>query len=112
MTATPGGAAGCAACRSCWAARRWPTFATRPAPRQSWQTMRNAARRPEERKDGGCISVSAADGGMMAMLAMSAAALLCDHQDRIWHMYTPDAVVSRADGGVGDARGAGRMACS
>jgi CRISPR-associated protein Csx14 len=37
---------------------------------------------------------------MMALLAMSAAALLCDHQDRIWHMYTPDEVRRRASGGA------------
>jgi len=34
-----------------------------------------------------CIS-----GGrrMVALLVLSAAALLCDHHDRLWHMYTPD----------------------
>jgi CRISPR-associated protein Csx14 len=39
----------------------------------------------------------AADDGL---LAMSAAALLCDHQDRIWHMHTPDDFRSRASGGA------------
>jgi CRISPR-associated protein Csx14 len=37
---------------------------------------------------------------MMALLALSAAALLCDHQDRIWHLYTPDAVRQQAAGGA------------
>jgi CRISPR-associated protein Csx14 len=36
---------------------------------------------------------------MMALLAMSAAALLCDHQDRIWHMHTPDETPRRVEGG-------------
>lgn len=37
---------------------------------------------------------------MMALLTMSAAALLCDHQDRLWHMYTPEEVRKRADSGA------------
>jgi CRISPR-associated protein Csx14 len=44
-----------------------------------------------------CIS-----GGrrMIGLLVMSAAALLCDHQDRLWHMYTPDDFRRRAEGGA------------
>lgn len=64
-----------------------------------WQTMRNliADLKGEGRRLHLCLT-----GGrrLMAMLAMSAAALLCDHQDRIWHMYTPDAVRQRVDGGA------------
>jgi CRISPR-associated protein Csx14 len=37
---------------------------------------------------------------MIGLLVMSAAALLCDHQDRLWHMYTPDAFRGRAEGGA------------
>ncbi|MCS6841316.1 MAG: CRISPR-associated ring nuclease, partial [Roseiflexus sp.] len=37
---------------------------------------------------------------LMALLAMSAAALLCDHQDRIWHMYTPEATLQRVKDGA------------
>ena len=64
----------------------------------TWQTVRTllADLKAEGRRLHLCLS-----GGrrMMALLAMSAAALLCDHQDRIWHMYTPDETRRRADGG-------------
>lgn len=44
-----------------------------------------------------CIS-----GGrrMIGLLVLSAAALLCDHQDRLWHLYTPDEFRSQADRGA------------
>lgn len=65
----------------------------------TWQTVRNliADLKAEGRRLHLCLS-----GGrrMMALLALSAAALLCDHQDRIWHMYTPDALRQRAAGGA------------
>ncbi len=37
---------------------------------------------------------------MIALLAMSAAALFCDHQDRIWHMYTPEATLRQVKDGA------------
>jgi len=65
----------------------------------TWQTVRNliADLKAEGRRLHLCLS-----GGrrMMALLAMSAAALLCDHQDRIWHMYTPDVLRRQAAGGA------------
>lgn len=44
-----------------------------------------------------CIS-----GGrrLMGLLVTSAAALLCDHQDSLWHLYTPDEIRRRADEGA------------
>ncbi len=44
-----------------------------------------------------CIS-----GGrrMIGLLVMSTAMLLCDHQDVLWHMHTPDDFRSRASGGA------------
>ncbi len=42
---------------------------------------------------------------MMGLLAMSAAMLIFDHHDRIWHMYTPTAFLARArDGAILHAR--------
>lgn len=65
----------------------------------TWQSVRNliADLKTEGRRLHLCVS-----GGrrMMALLALSAAALLCDHQDRIWHMHTPDATRRRANGGA------------
>jgi CRISPR-associated protein Csx14 len=65
----------------------------------TWQSVRNliAVLKAEGRRLHLCLS-----GGrrLMALLALSAAALLCDHQDRIWHMYTPDDVRRRAAGGA------------
>lgn len=38
---------------------------------------------------------------LMGLLVSSAAALLCDHSDQLWHIYTPDAVQTRVrDGAV------------
>lgn len=44
-----------------------------------------------------CIS-----GGrrMIGLLVTAIAALLCDHQDTLWHMYTPDDFRTRANGGA------------
>ncbi len=42
---------------------------------------------------------------LMALLTQSAAMLLCGHQDRVWHMYTPADFLARAqDGAVLHAR--------
>ncbi|HHY56372.1 MAG TPA: histidine kinase [Chloroflexi bacterium] len=66
----------------------------------TWRNIRNliAELKNEGRRLHLCLS-----GGrrMMALLAMSAAALLCDHQDRIWHMHTPEETLRRVrDGAV------------
>jgi CRISPR-associated protein Csx14 len=65
----------------------------------TWQNIRDliAGLKAEGRRLHLCLS-----GGrrMMALLAMSAAALLCDHQDRIWHMHTPEATRRRVEGGA------------
>lgn len=37
---------------------------------------------------------------MVGLLVTSAAALLCDHRDRVWHMYTPDDFQARARHGA------------
>lgn len=36
---------------------------------------------------------------LIGLLVTSAAMLLCDHQDRLWHLYTPDALRARAHEG-------------
>lgn len=65
----------------------------------TWQTVRNliADLKAEGRRLHLCLS-----GGrrMMALLALSAAALLCDHQDRIWHMHTPEQTLQRVKSGA------------
>jgi CRISPR-associated protein Csx14 len=37
---------------------------------------------------------------IMGLLTLSAAILLCDHRDCIWHMYTPDEFMARARDGA------------
>ncbi len=37
---------------------------------------------------------------LMGLLVASAAALLCDHGDNLWHIYTPDAVQARVRDGA------------
>ncbi|WP_299758165.1 CRISPR-associated ring nuclease [uncultured Chloroflexus sp.] len=65
----------------------------------TWQCMRDliADLKREGRRLHLCLS-----GGrrMIALLAMSAAALLCDHQDRIWHMHTPETTLQRVKDGA------------
>jgi CRISPR-associated protein Csx14 len=65
----------------------------------AWQSIRTliADLKNEGRRLHLCLS-----GGrrMLALLAMSAAALLCDHQDRIWHMYTPEETLQRVKDGA------------
>jgi CRISPR-associated protein Csx14 len=65
----------------------------------AWQSIRTliADLKNEGRRLHLCLS-----GGrrMLALLAMSAAALLCDHQDRIWHMYTPEETLQRVRDGA------------
>lgn len=65
----------------------------------AWQGIRTliADLKSEGRQLHLCLS-----GGrrMMALLVMSAAALLCDHQDRIWHMYTPEETLQRVRDGA------------
>ena len=63
------------------------------------QTMRTLL--GDLKRDGERLHLCLSGGRrMMALLALSAAALLCDHQDRIWHLYTPDAVRQQAAGGA------------
>lgn len=65
----------------------------------AWQSIRTliADLKNEGRRLHLCLS-----GGrrMLALLAMSAAALLCDHQDRIWHMHTPEETLQRVKDGA------------
>jgi CRISPR-associated protein Csx14 len=65
----------------------------------TWQTVRNLL---AELKDQGRRLHICVSGGrrMMGLLVMSAAAHLCDHQDRLWHMHTPDAFRQRASEGA------------
>ena len=37
---------------------------------------------------------------MVVLLTISAATLLCDHQDRLWHMFTPDEFQATARNGA------------
>ncbi|MCE7987030.1 MAG: histidine kinase [Caldilinea sp. CFX5] len=64
------------------------------------QTIRNLLARLKV--EGHKLHLCVAGGRrMLALLVTSAAMLLCDHQDRLWHMYTPEATQTRArDGAV------------
>jgi CRISPR-associated protein Csx14 len=65
----------------------------------TWQFVRSliAELKNQDRSLHLCIA-----GGrrMLAMLVTTAAALLCDHRDRLWHIYTPDSVRVQVDGGA------------
>ena len=53
------------------------------------------------KKEGHTLHLCIAGGRrLMGLLITSAAMLLCDHQDRLWHLYTPDALRARANEGA------------
>ncbi|MDW8147548.1 MAG: CRISPR-associated ring nuclease [Roseiflexaceae bacterium] len=65
----------------------------------TWQCIRDLI--ADLKRDGRRLHLCLSGGRrLMALLAMSAAALLCDHQDRIWHMYTPEATLQRVKDGA------------
>lgn len=65
----------------------------------TWQTVRNLL--AELKNQGRQLHVCVSGGRrMMGLQAMSAAALLCDHHDRMWHMFTPDDFRQQAAGGA------------
>jgi len=65
----------------------------------TWRTVRDLL---AQRKSAGEHLHLCVAGGrrMIGLLLTSAAALLCDHRDRIWHMYTPDEFQRRARHGA------------
>lgn len=66
---------------------------------QTWLAVRNLI--SSLKTDGHSLHLCVTGGRrMVALLVMSAAALLCDHRDRLWHMYTPDELQEAARGGA------------
>ena len=64
-----------------------------------WQTVRHTLVGLKE--DGRALHICVAGGRrMVALLTISAATLLCDHHDRIWHLFTPDEFQATARGGA------------
>lgn len=65
----------------------------------TWQSIRSLI--AELKNEGRKLHFSLSGGRrMIALLAMSAAALLFDHQDRIWHLYTPEETLRRVKDGA------------
>ncbi len=53
------------------------------------------------KRQGHAVHLCVAGGRrVVALLAVAAAALLCDHRDRVWHIYTPDAIRAQAEEGA------------
>lgn len=65
----------------------------------AWRTARDLI---AELKQGGRRLHLCVAGGrrVMGLMVLAAAALLCDHQDRLWHLYTPADLRKQADGGA------------
>ena len=64
-----------------------------------WQTVRNLI--VDLKEQGRALHICVAGGRrMVALLTISAATLLCDHQDRLWHMFTPDEFQATARNGA------------
>ncbi len=65
----------------------------------TWQIVRDLL--ADLKNQGHALHLCLAGGRrMIALLATSAAALLCDHRDRVWHLYTPGNLQQRAKGGA------------
>lgn len=65
----------------------------------TWQTVRSLI--AELKEQGHRLHLCVSGGRrMMSLMVMSAAMLLCDHQDRLWHLYTPEEMQERARDGV------------
>jgi CRISPR-associated protein Csx14 len=65
----------------------------------TWQTVYDLLRTLKDQ--GRPLHLCVAGGRrMMGLLTMSAGAMLCGHADRIWHMYTPDEFLERAQNGA------------
>ncbi|MCB0164144.1 MAG: histidine kinase [Anaerolineae bacterium] len=65
----------------------------------TWQTVYRLLR--SLKLQGQTLHLCIAGGRrMMGLLTLSAAMLLCGHQDRIWHMYTPADFLERAKNGA------------
>jgi CRISPR-associated protein Csx14 len=64
-----------------------------------WQTIRSLM--VDLKEQGRTLHICVAGGRrMVALLTISAAALLCDHRDRLWHLYTPDEFQETAHDGA------------
>ncbi len=65
----------------------------------AWSTARDLI--AELKQQGHQLHLCVAGGRrVMGLMVASAAALLCDHRDRLWHLYTPDALRAAAAGGA------------
>lgn len=65
----------------------------------TWQSVR--ALIADLKGQGNTLHLSVSGGRrMMGLLVASAAALLCDHRDRVWHMHTPADFQARARHGA------------
>ena len=65
----------------------------------TWLAVRNLL--SELKAEGDELHICVSGGRrMVALLATSAAALLCDHRDHLWHMYTPSEFEQQARGGA------------
>lgn len=65
----------------------------------TWQCVR--ALLAEQKQQGHRLHLCISGGRrLVGLLVTAAAALLCDHQDALWHLYTPDALRARAHEGA------------
>ena len=65
----------------------------------AWEQIRGFI--AEQKNAGHKLHLLVAGGRrLMGLLVSSAAALLCDHSDQLWHIYTPDAVQQRVRNGA------------
>jgi len=65
----------------------------------TWQTVHELI--VQLKSDGQHLNLCVAGGPrLIALMAMSAASLLFDHHDRLWHMYTPPNFLERAKNGA------------
>lgn len=65
----------------------------------AWRTARDLI--ADLKQQGQRLHLCVAGGRrVMGLMVQAAATLLCDHQDRLWHLYTPTELRRQADGGA------------
>lgn len=65
----------------------------------AWRTARELI--ADLKQQGHRLHLCVAGGRrVMGLMVAAAATLLCDHQDRLWHLYTPTELRMRANGGA------------
>lgn len=77
-----------------------PDITTNAEAEATWQTVYRLLGEIKDQQQRPLHLCLAGGRRMMGLMALSAAMLICGHQDRVWHMYTPAEFLARAKNGA------------